>query len=754
MSTVHSGSPLRLNEVAPNESADWIELYVASTTPMGGWKVMEGGTTLCTFPDSFTPTAGQYVVLHLNTSGTPDTVITDNNAGYWDFYSADTGLTATDNVITVSSNSNAVLDALVYVNNNGSFTGNATLLNSAISAAQWNGAGTGDANIENSAVICTAWTAQRVFHRNAASGDVDGVGLSKNDWGVLNSTSIGAANSAITDATPPAAITNLTVADAGSDSITLTWTAVGDDGSTGNATKYYVRYSSLSILTTTTDYFNATNFANSITSPAVGTSTTVIVTNLIPRTTYWFIVVAEDNGDLTQGNMKLGSIGTNLPVSGLTDPDPQAPNSVNGVSATLVNAITGAAGLTWTAPSDLPGGGAVSSYVMRYATFSVASLSNDTTAWWNAAQDVLGEPSSPSTPGTSESMTISGLPSDTTVYFHIRAQDAINISTFSAPLDHSLYIPPHLLISEIASGIGVAGEEFVELYNPSTSSMNLASMGLQIRRRAASGGDTLFADLSGASTTTIPAKGFYLVATSTNATYGVPRDASGSSQISGSGTVYITVSGASSIRQAIDRISHGTGFTDAEILETVASALSTDQSLERNPGGGSSGPNGNGTDTNRSGSDFVLIAATANIKQQNVFSPREPNTAPGVPTVTYPNGSESLAAGAGETITWSAATDADGDTLYYDVDYSTDNGGTWVDISSGIASTSCSWTVPSAATTQGLVRVRAYDGIQFGNFDPSNANFTITVGQVPGAITNLFGKKGLSSGQINLYWTA
>lgn len=50
-----------------------------------------------------------------------------------------------------------------------------------------------------------------------------------------------------TDTTAPAAITNLSVIASGPHSVALTWTATGDDGTTGTATSYQLVYSSAPI---------------------------------------------------------------------------------------------------------------------------------------------------------------------------------------------------------------------------------------------------------------------------------------------------------------------------------------------------------------------------------------------------------------------------------------------------------------------------------------------------------------------------
>jgi thermitase len=97
------------------------------------------------------------------------------------------------------------------------------------------------------------------------------------------------------DPTPPSAIAGLT-AEPGTaiGSINLEWTAPGDDGTTGKATSYWVRYSTSEILTET-DWASATAITTGIPTPQVyGTSESLTVTGLTPGATYYFAVRAQD----------------------------------------------------------------------------------------------------------------------------------------------------------------------------------------------------------------------------------------------------------------------------------------------------------------------------------------------------------------------------------------------------------------------------------------------------------------------------
>jgi len=84
-------------------------------------------------------------------------------------------------------------------------------------------------------------------------------------------------------------------------------------------------------------------------------------------------------------------------------------------------------------------------------------------------------------------------------------------------------------------------------------------------------------------------------------------------------------------------------------------------------------------------------------------------------TVTFPNGGESLSGE--QTIAWTA-TDADGDTLTYDVLYSADGGENWSAIAVGLSQNSYVWDTDGVpGTTQGLIRVLATDGVNTGQDD-------------------------------------
>lgn len=95
------------------------------------------------------------------------------------------------------------------------------------------------------------------------------------------------------DTTPPAAITNLAVGQVGPHSVELTWTAPGDNGTTGKASQYDIRYST-SVITNDADFAAASQVTGEPAPQSSGAAERVVVTGLAPRTTYWFAIKTSD----------------------------------------------------------------------------------------------------------------------------------------------------------------------------------------------------------------------------------------------------------------------------------------------------------------------------------------------------------------------------------------------------------------------------------------------------------------------------
>lgn len=94
------------------------------------------------------------------------------------------------------------------------------------------------------------------------------------------------------DTTPPAAVTDLAVAGSTQSSVTLTWTAPGDDGNSGTAASYDIRYALSQITDATWDA--ATQAVGEPGPQVAGSSETFTITGLSPATSYWFALKTAD----------------------------------------------------------------------------------------------------------------------------------------------------------------------------------------------------------------------------------------------------------------------------------------------------------------------------------------------------------------------------------------------------------------------------------------------------------------------------
>lgn len=103
-----------------------------------------------------------------------------------------------------------------------------------------------------------------------------------------------------TDVTAPAKITNLSASPLSASSIQVTWTAVGDDGNTGTATLYDVRYSKNNI--TNASEFSGATVASGISAPKqAGGSESFSISGLTAETNYYFAVkVKDDAGNFSE----------------------------------------------------------------------------------------------------------------------------------------------------------------------------------------------------------------------------------------------------------------------------------------------------------------------------------------------------------------------------------------------------------------------------------------------------------------------
>ena len=222
---------------------------------------------------------------------------------------------------------------------------------------------------------------------------------------------------ALTDVTAPAAIT-LSATSPSMGVAVVSWTAPGDDGTTGTAAAYDLRYS--------TNPIDAGNFAaaTALTAPAPATAgTTQSVQAALPvGFTYYFAIKSRD----AAGNVSALS---NVPSLQLLDT--VAPSAVTDLAAT--SPAQGVVRLHWTAPGDDGTSGTAHLYEIRSSTSPI------TEANFLAADPVLVAVPAPAASGTLQTVDIP-LTAGQVYYFALKTSDerpnwsAIsNIATYDLP---------------------------------------------------------------------------------------------------------------------------------------------------------------------------------------------------------------------------------------------------------------------------------------------------------------------------------
>jgi hypothetical protein len=202
-------------------------------------------------------------------------------------------------------------------------------------------------------------------------------------------------------------------------SLTVSWTASGDDGSLGTATYYDLRYRPVAIAGTDTSswWAAATRFLGTPTPHAAGATDSVKVTGLSPLTTYYFILRVGDEVPNWSGFSNVAAL-TTTGGGDVVAPAAIADLTVTGTTGTSMS-------VRWTAPGDNGTTGTARTYDIRYST-SAINTSN-----WGSATQTTGEPA-PAVAGTQQTFTITGLNSGRTYYVAMRATDAAgNVSGIS-----------------------------------------------------------------------------------------------------------------------------------------------------------------------------------------------------------------------------------------------------------------------------------------------------------------------------------
>ena len=222
---------------------------------------------------------------------------------------------------------------------------------------------------------------------------------------VPNESAISNVPSAATATTAPDAVTDLATGTVTTSSVALSWTAPGDDGATGTATTYDVRYSTSTI--TAGNWASATQATGEPAPSVAGSAETFTVTGLSESTTYFFAIKTSDE-------VPNESALSNVPSA--TTSDGTAPDAVADLATGTVT--TSSVQLSWTAPGDDGATGTATTYDVRYSTSTI------TAGNWASATQATAEPA-PSAAGSAETFTVTGLSESTTYYFAIKTSDEV-----------------------------------------------------------------------------------------------------------------------------------------------------------------------------------------------------------------------------------------------------------------------------------------------------------------------------------------
>jgi hypothetical protein len=122
---------------------------------------------------------------------------------------------------------------------------------------------------------------------------------------ILSLAACGGGSSTRPDTTPPAPVADLAVVDSTTTTLTLRWTAPGDDGSAGTASAYDLRSSTAPI--TSSNFNSASQVPGALSPRPAGSQEMIIVTGLPPLATYYFALVSQDEASNRSGLSNVAS---------------------------------------------------------------------------------------------------------------------------------------------------------------------------------------------------------------------------------------------------------------------------------------------------------------------------------------------------------------------------------------------------------------------------------------------------------------
>jgi hypothetical protein len=210
---------------------------------------------------------------------------------------------------------------------------------------------------------------------------------------------------ATADTIPPAAPEDFIARLPGAGSIALQWIAPGDDGMSGTAAAYDIRYSKATIDDDNWD--DADSFAEPPDPKPGGEIQTFRVHGLDANTHYFLAIKARDEAG-NESDLSRNAEGT-------TGQEYNSPGPVTDLAAIAVDSLTFL--LTWTAPGDDAAAGTATAYDIRYHKYHGVNESN-----WNSAVQADNE-TAPKPIGSPESLLVHVTERDGNHGFGLKAVD-------------------------------------------------------------------------------------------------------------------------------------------------------------------------------------------------------------------------------------------------------------------------------------------------------------------------------------------
>ena len=191
-------------------------------------------------------------------------------------------------------------------------------------------------------------------------------------------------------------------------SVVLQWTAPGDDGTTGRASVYDIRYRTTTVsgTDTTTWWGGATQVTGEPLPAAAGVTDSMRVRGLAPLTTYYFMIRAGDEVPNWSGYSNIAQKATSGDVT--------APAAITtlAIASVATNSLT----LRWTSTGDDNTTGTAASYDIRYSTAAITSAN------FTSATIASGEPA-PLIAGTVQTFVLAGLTTGQIYYVAMKVSD-------------------------------------------------------------------------------------------------------------------------------------------------------------------------------------------------------------------------------------------------------------------------------------------------------------------------------------------